>query len=62
MMFKSKQQCRSFIRRPLEMLLRSEGFMDRSDDGDDGDGDDGDSDDDGDHYGPDIHNHYKELC
>ena len=62
MMFKSKQRCLFSIRRLLEMLLRFEGFMDRYDDGDDGDGDDGDSDDDGDHYGPDIYNYYKELC
>ena len=62
MMFKSKQRCLFSIRRPLEMLLRSEGFMDRSDDDHDGDGDDGDGGDDGDHYGPDIYNYYKELC
>ena len=60
MMFKSKRRCRFSIRRLLEMSLRSEGFMDRSDD--DHDGDDGDGDDDGDHYGPDIYNDYKELC
>ena len=47
MMFKSKQRCLFSIRRLLEMLLRSEGFMDRSDDDHDGDGDDGDGDDDG---------------